>query len=144
MNRRRTVATICILTVAVFPTLAFGQRGGVAQEIVGTWRGTSLCVDRKAAPGCNDEQVIYEISANARKPTAVIVKADKVVDGKRVPMGDLDFTHDSKSGSWTSEFKNERTHHIFRLTVKGDSIAGTLKLIPSDAIVRKIDLRKDH
>ncbi len=131
-------------TALVAPTELAAQRTNVTAEIVGTWRGTSICSDKKAAPSCNDEQVIYDVVVNKAKPDAVIVKADKVVNGKRDPMGDLDFTYDAKSGSWTAEFENPRTHNIFRLIVKGDVIAGTLTMLPSNAVVRKIDLRKDR
>lgn len=120
-----------------------GEGGGIADEIVGTWSGSSVCVDRKAAPACNDEQVVFEISGSAGKPKTVTVKADKVVDGKRVSMGVLEFTHDAKSGSWTSEFETPRVHDLWRLTVNRAMLTGTLTSIPSRAIVRKIDLRKD-
>ena len=70
-------------------------------------------------------------------------KADKVVDGKRVSMGVLEFTHDAKSGSWTSEFDTPRFHALWRLTVNGAMLTGILTLVPSKAVVRKIDLRKD-
>jgi hypothetical protein len=117
--------------------------GGTVEGIVGTWSGSSACVDRQAAPACNDEQVVYEIKASAGKPNTVTAKADKVVDGKRVPMGVLEFTHDAKSGSWTSEFETPRVHALWRLTVNGAMLTGTLTLLPSKAVVRKIDLRKD-
>jgi hypothetical protein len=120
-----------------------GQGGGTVDEIVGTWSGSSVCVDRQAAPACNDEQVVYEINASPGKPNTVTVKADKVVDGKRVSMGVLEFTHDAKSSSWTSEFETPRVHALWRLTVTGAMLAGTLTLLPSKAVVRKIDLRKD-
>ncbi|HEY6931428.1 MAG TPA: hypothetical protein VJA66_17290, partial [Thermoanaerobaculia bacterium] len=76
------------------------------------------------------------------KPNTVTAKADKVVDGKRVPMGNLEFTHDAKSGSWTSEIDTPRVHAVWRLTVNGAILTGTLTLLPSKAVVRKIDLRK--
>ena len=120
-----------------------GQGGNTVDEIVGTWSGSSVCVDRQAAPACNDEQVVYDINANAGKPDTVTVKADKVVDGKRVSMGALEFTHDAKNGSWTSEFDTPRFHALWRLTVDGAMLTGTLTLLPSKAVVRKIDLRKD-
>ena len=41
-----------------------GQGAAPVDEIVGTWRGSSVCVDRQAAPACNDEQVVYEIGAS--------------------------------------------------------------------------------
>ena len=121
-----------------------GQGGGTVDEIVGTWSGSSVCVDRQAAPACNDEQVVYEINANPGKPNTVTTKADKVVDRKRVSMGVLEFTHDAKSGSWTSEFDTPRFHALWRLTVDGAMLTGTLTLLPSKAVVRKIDLRKDN
>ena len=120
-----------------------GQGGGAVEEIVGTWSGSSVCVDRQAAPACNDEKVVYEINASSGKPDTVSVKADKVVDGKRVSMGDLEFTHDAKSGTWTSELDTPRVHALWRLTVNGATLTGTLTMLPSKAVVRKIDLRKD-
>ena len=120
-----------------------GQGGGTVGEIVGTWSGSSVCVDRQAAPACNDEKVVYEINASSGKPDTVSVKADKVVDGKRVSMGDLEFTHDAKSGTWTSELDTPRVHALWRLTVNGATLTGTLTMLPSKAVVRKIDLRKD-
>jgi len=112
-------------------------------EIVGTWRGTSTCVDRQAAPACTDEQVIYEIAASPGQPDSVKVTADKVVDGKRVPMGVLDFTYEASSGSWTSELDSLRVHALWRLSVSGATLSGTLTLLPSRAVVRRVDLRKD-
>jgi hypothetical protein len=123
--------------------LAQGQGGGTVDEIVGTWSGSSVCVDRQAAPACNDEQVIYEINASPGKPGTVTAKADKVADRKRVSMGVLEFTHDAKSGSWTSEFDTPRSHALWRLTVNDAILTGTLTLLPSRAVVRKVDLRKD-
>ena len=120
-----------------------GQGAGIVDEIVGTWSGTSICSDRQAAPACNDERVVYDISATPGKPNTVTSKADKVVDGNRLPMGPLEFTHDAKSGSWTSELDTPRFHGVWRLTVNGAKLTGTLTLLPSKAVVRKIDLRKD-
>ena len=120
-----------------------GQGGGTVEEIVGTWSGSSACVDRQAAPACNDERVVYEIKASSGKPNTVSVDADKVVDGKRVSMGVLEFTYDAKSGSWTSEFDNPQVHVLWRLTVNGAMVTGTMTQLPSKAVVRKIDLRRD-
>ena len=117
--------------------------GGTVDEIVGTWRGSSVCLDRQAAPACSDEQVIYEISASPGKPNIVTVKADKVVEGKRASMGVLDFSHDARSGSWTTEFETPRIHALWRLAVSGTTMTGTMMLLPSKAVVRRIDLRKE-
>jgi hypothetical protein len=57
------------LIVALVLVVACGLGEGLAgpvDEIVGTWRGTSACVDRQSAPACTDEEVIYEIVASPR------------------------------------------------------------------------------
>jgi len=122
--------------------LGEGQGSGTVDEVVGTWSGASVCVDRQAAPACNDEQVVYEIMRSG-KPNTVSVKADKIVDGKRESMGDLEFARDAKNGSWTSELDTPRVHALWRLTVSGAKLTGTLTLLPSKAVVRNLDLRRD-
>src|SRR5512144_2989995 len=108
----------CVSFVVAFflvAQVALGEApGGPADDIVGTWRGSSVCVDRQAAPACTDEQVIYEIRASPGQPNTVTVRADKVVDGKRVSMGVLDFTLDAKTGGWTTEFETPRMHALWR------------------------------
>jgi hypothetical protein len=132
---------IVALALVVACVLGEGLAGPV-DEIVGTWRGTSACVDRQAAPACTDEEVIYEIVASPGPPGSVTVTADKVVDGKRLPMGSLDFTHDATSSSWTSELETPRMHALWRLSVRGTTLSGTLTLLPAKAVVRRVDLRK--
>jgi hypothetical protein len=68
---------------------------------------------------------------------------DKVVDGKRMSMGVLDFSHDARSGSWTTEFETPRVHALWRLAVSGTTMTGTMMLLPSNAVARRVDLRKD-
>src|SRR5689334_9511974 len=84
------------------------------RAIVGEWRGTSACVDRQAAPACADETVVYEIAARPDNANVVTVTADKVVDGTRVPMGDLTFTYDAVHGWWASELENPRVRGAWR------------------------------
>jgi hypothetical protein len=135
------------LVVAFVLAVACARPEGLAgsvDEIVGTWRGTSACVNRQAAPACTDEQVIYEIVASPGQPDSVTVSADKVVDGKRVSMGVLDFTREATSRSWTSQLDTPRMHALWRLSVSGATLSGTLTLLPSKAVVRRIDLRKDE
>lgn len=131
------------LMALVAATAETGRADSPTDEIVGTWRGQSICTDRVAAPACNDEQVIYDISVTPGKANTVTVKADKVVDGKREPMGALDFTRDAKEGGWTTELQTPRFHAIWLLTPSGTRMQGSLTMIPSKAVVRRIDLRKD-
>jgi hypothetical protein len=120
-----------------------GQGGGTVEEIVGTWSGSSVCVDRQAAPACKDEQVVYGIKANPGKANTATAEAFKIVDGKRVSMGPLEFARDAKSGSWTSVLETPQVHALWRFAVDGAMLKGTLTLLPSEAVVRKIELRRD-
>lgn len=116
---------------------------GAASKIVGTWKGTSTCVDRKAAPACNDESVVYEITTIAGAADRVSVQADKIVNGERGTMGVLEFRLGA-DGSWTSEFQSPRARSGWRLVVDGDRIAGTGTLLPSNAVIRKIELERQR
>ena len=68
-------------------------------QLLGTWNGTSTCVNRQVAPSCKDETVVYEVRRSDKPQTAVLA-ADKIVDGKRVPMGGLEFT--APGASWST------------------------------------------
>jgi hypothetical protein len=129
---------VVLLAVVSAPARA----DNATDAIIGTWRGSSVCVDRKAAPACNDETVVYDIAATAGKADTVTVKADKVVDGKRQPMGALDFTRGT-DGGWTTEIQTPRVRALWRLTVDGRKMRGTMTLVPSKTIVRRMALDKD-
>jgi hypothetical protein len=111
-------------------------------ELIGAWRGTSVCTDRVAAPVCKDEVVVYEFSQGSQ-PEVVHWKADKVVGGERVPMGEFDLTYNENDACWRAEFTSPRVHMIWCVVVKGTELKGTAWLLPGKQIVRKIDAHKD-
>jgi hypothetical protein len=119
-------------------------RGDTARDqVIGTWRGSSICINREAAPACTDERVIYRIKGTPGKVGAVTVEADKIVDGKAVPMGVLDFVYNPRDESWTSEIETPRYHQLWRLVVRGTTMTGTLSLLPSKTVVRNLELHKE-
>jgi hypothetical protein len=110
--------------------------------LIGTWRGTSLCTNREAAPACADEQVIYDISATPGKADEITVKADKIVDGRREPMGEQTFRPDATSGRWVTEIQTPRVHALWYLSLANGVLSGGMTLLPSTTQVRKIELRR--
>jgi len=141
MNKRtRLRLLVFFFFLCIAGSVARGSPGP-ADKIVGTWRGTSTCVDRVAAPSCTDEQVVYEVVAAADAPEKVTIKGDKIVDGKRVFMGELEYTLAS-DGSWTAEFQSPRVHSQWRLVVDGNRMSGTAILLPSKAVVRRMALER--
>jgi hypothetical protein len=112
------------------------------EQLVGLWRGTSICTDRVAAPACQDETIVYEFKPGSR-PGTVSWAADKVVNGKRESMGDpLDLTYDTTEKCWKVEFTSQRIKMVWRLAVDGRHLTGTARLLPGTETVRKVDARK--
>jgi hypothetical protein len=145
---QRSVARAAVTGAVLLVLTALPQVGFAAVEAAppapptGTWRGTSTCSDRVAAPSCHDEVVVYEFAAGA-KPGTVQWKADKVVDGQRQPMGEMDLAYDAGEGCWKAEFTSPRVHIVWCLAVDGTHMTGTGRLLPGKQTVRKIDVRKD-
>lgn len=96
-----------------------------AADIVGTWRGTSVCVDKKNHPACNDEQAFYEIRAVRSSRDTVIVKAQKMVNGTAELVSEDKFARHA-DGSWQADVPAPRYRIHITLRVAGDSLTGIL------------------
>lgn len=115
---------------------------GDLSHFLGRWHGTSTCVNRRVAPACKDETVVYEVG-RSDKPQAAVLKADKIVDGKRVPMGELEFVYSEKERCWRAEFTTPRVQGVWCLVVDGENMTGGLRVLPENAEVRKVELKHD-
>jgi len=143
-------ALIVLLLVAT-PALSAGQvAGGSAvpasavhdiKEILGTWEGTSTCTDRVAAPACQDEVAVYEISAAAAQGAAAW-KAYKIVAGQKVLMGELELRYSDTDHCWRADFSSPRVASIWCLSVKGAQMTGTAWLMPGKQVIRAVSARK--
>jgi hypothetical protein len=106
--------------------------------IVGEWRGTSLCTDRKLAPACTDERVRYTVRALAAKDTVHLV-ADKLVGDAWEPMGEFDLGRDAPTSEWRAEFTSPRGYHgRWWFVVRGDSLVGGLTDLATGGRVRAV------
>ena len=110
----RDTASVCgmVLVLLSGPIDQAAAKTSGPAELIGTWRGTSTCTDRVAAPACNDETVVYEFSAGP-KPGLV---------------------------HWKAEYRGPRVTIVWRLTVKGGHLTGTGRQLPGNQTIRKIDL----
>src|SRR5690348_5109482 len=75
---------------------AFTALQPVKPSVLGTWKGESICVGNR--PACKNEVVVYRFEAVAGKPGLVLFLADKIIEGKRVPMGKLECRYDEEKG----------------------------------------------
>lgn len=133
----RAVVTLAALTLVVrVPSLS-------AQDstIVGTWSGTSRCVDREHSPACTDEQVIYEVRALGTGGDSVSIRGDKVVNGVRDFMGELQYAR-AADGTWVAVFQNARVHNRITLRVRDGRLVGELTDVVSGRRVRDIALQR--
>jgi hypothetical protein len=119
------------------PTVATAQSGA----IVGSWRGTSTCVDREHYPACKDEQLIFDVPQRDNAPDTLTIRVDKLVNGTRELMSEDVFTRQTDS-SWTTEIRTPRFHGRLTLRVAGNRMTGTLMDLASDRRVREIVLER--
>jgi hypothetical protein len=132
-----------VLAFAALPSFSFAAPEAARPAApIGVWRGTSTCTDRVALPACHDEVVVYEFTAGARQGT-VHWKADKIIDGQRQLMGEMDLAYDTADACWKAEFRSPRVHSVWCLAVDGAHMTGTGRVLPSKQTVRRIDVRKD-
>ncbi len=128
-----------VLIVSVTGTNAATQGARAPSlQMLGTWAGTSTCVGNR--PACKNENVVFRFIAMDGEPSKVRLLADKVLDGKRVPMGKLDF---EVSGDRLScEFRVGSTHGVWEFTVSGDTMKGTLVDLPAREVGRRVSVRR--
>jgi|KBSSwiStaDraftv2_1062776.scaffolds.fasta_scaffold1333595_1 hypothetical protein len=137
-RKRGRAIRLALLFPLLIPAVVGAQANPKA--ILGTWRGTSTCVDKVTFPACNDEEVIYQVTA-IDNSDSVTVHAEKIVKGKREAMGDNIFGPES-GGTWVSRFPMGRYTGVITLTVRGDEIEGDL-VQQMRGRVRRISLQRE-
>jgi hypothetical protein len=136
-----------MLTASLFflvPFFCFGQAPhnkavahGSQSQIAGTWRGNSECV-LKNSP-CHNEINVYRFSEIAERPGWFSGTGSKVVDGKEIAMGTLEWNYDAERHT----LKGESPGGAFRLIVDGTKMEGSLTL-PDNTGYHRIHLEKEN
>lgn len=134
--RRISYAPLVFLWI-IMATAADAQQ---PSPIIGDWTGESICVGEVGA--CHDEQVVYHLSVSKSDARKFTLAADKIVNGKPDPMGEIDFSYDAANHILTGEFQNSRNHLLIQYTVKGNMMWGTMMLLPERRVVRQIRVTK--
>lgn len=132
-----------IACVIAWLVLGTGPVHAQEGEILGTWRGTSICVKEDWNSACNDEQVIYHVTRAPSQPDSVAIDAQKLVDGEPEPMGTITVGYDSATKAWAGEWSNVRIHLLWTFVVNGKALTGTLFLLPEHRVARNISAKKD-
>jgi hypothetical protein len=126
--------------VAAYPADTAAQTPTPA-SILGTWHGTSICVDKAAFPACHDEEIVYEVRPAPQSPDSVTLRADKVVGGVSEFMSELVFGQ-GPGGEWSSVFQSQRYRSRWTVRVEGSRMTGALIDLPSGRQVRAVSLQR--
>src|SRR5262245_43065925 len=127
MPRSRAVAAASVLGFLAFANPRAQAAHGSPQELLGVWRGSSICTDRVALPACTDEDAIYEFVRGSKNGT-VRWLAGKMVGGQRALMGESDIAFDAAEQAWKAAL-GARIKTVWRLTVDGAHMKGPARLL---------------
>ena len=113
------------IVLAVVAVTLLSSRGSAqaprANVVVGTWRGTSLCLVKPSS--CNDEHVVYRVTALESRDS-VSIDALKMVNGQEEEMAVLRCGVTEPRVQVTCAMRNG----VWRFEVRGDSLVGELRL----------------
>jgi len=123
------------LVVAALVVAVAGSGG--PRAIQGHWTGSSTCVVAPWNSACNNELVVYDFVAGADSDH-VLQHAAKLVNEVPEPMGDLPFSYDAAAGQWNGDFHNERVSIRWSYRVRGDSLEGEVRRLPSGDVGRHV------
>ena len=124
-----------LLAVSLLNCAALVQSSGSKSLITGTWRGSSECVQVDSP--CHDEVNVYRFAEIVGKTDKFTGTGCKIVDGKEVVMGTLEWTFDPDKHALESNIPGG----TFRLVVSGNKMEGTLTLT-NNILYRRIHLER--
>lgn len=134
-------ATLALLTVILcLNTSVANPSPQMRASIIGTWTGESICFGKR--PACKDEVVVYRFEEVPGKPDQFTLFGDKIIKGKREPMGKLEFQQDQTTGLYSCEFRVGRTHGLIQLKLTGNTMQGTLVVLPGKKEGRRIKVKR--
>jgi hypothetical protein len=144
--RSAVTALAVIAAVSFWPMCQSALAKGAAHHdsllasVSGTWSGTSTCVGNR--PACKNEIVVYRFIPIDGHPNQLRLYADKIIEGKRLPMGALVLDLNESARTLRGEFTRGHTHGEWSFAVKGDAMTGQLVILPERSIGRDVKVRK--
>jgi len=86
--------------------------------------------------------VVYRFVALDDHPKQLRLLGDKIIGGKRLPMGALEFEYDEPTKTLRGEFTRGQTHGVWSFRVEGDAITGTLVILPERSVARDVKVHR--
>jgi len=111
-------------------------------EILGLWKGSSLCTKVEAAEFCSDETVVYNFVDVPDHPATVSLKAARIVDGTLQQTYTIYVTYRPEEHRWTAEFERPRARGIWSYVIHGNEMTGSVALLPELTVVRNVTAKR--
>ncbi len=140
MIMRRTILRLTLPAFLVYTAIFAQQSTAPTPGFLGTWTGSSTCVGNR--PACKNEQVVYRFRPIADQPRVLKLLADKIIDGKRVPLGALECRLNTNGDTSTCEFTRGRTTGIWEYKMSGEAMTGTLVILPDKTLGRRVEVHR--
>jgi hypothetical protein len=137
-----TAAALCLAAAAATATAEPSTPPAPKAEILGLWKGSSICTKVEAAEFCRDETVVYNFVDVPERPATVSLKAGRIVDGNIQKMYAIYFTYQPKEQCWTSEFDRLGIHGVWTYAVHGDEMTGSAAMLPGKTVVRNVSVKR--
>jgi len=111
-------------------------------NVAGTWKGESICVGKRTA--CTNEVVVYRFESVPERTGVFTLFADKVIEGKRVPMYKQEIQVDERSAILTAAPASSPLHGYWEYTIRatGEGISGTFHLASDKTIARRMQMKR--
>lgn len=107
-------------------------------DILGEWRGTSLCTNLSLAPACKDEEVRYVFTDLGGGKIHLV--ADKLVNKAYALMGEMDLA--AAENEWRYDFEIPACSCRWRFWLSEGGLAGELDDRKAGAVLRKVAARR--
>jgi hypothetical protein len=127
---------LIVVLLALYPGMQ-QNTPSTENRFIGTWHGTSVCVDRKTDTACKDEEVVYVVKGIRAVRDTVEMEAFKIINGERLSMGMMRPAYSQVSGFWTFELA-ARVHALWAFQVKDSTVNGTLVELPLKRLIRQV------
>ena len=112
---------VALVAVSVPACRLRAQAAAGADNPLGVWRGTSLCLVRPSP--CHDEVVVYRIT-RLNASDSLSLDARKIVNGREEEMGVLACRFAASNASLTCTIPRG----VWRFAIRRDSLVGELRL----------------
>jgi hypothetical protein len=110
-----------------------------AKAVLGSWEGESKCAVRDS--GCQDQQVLYQITGDRKDPFQLDLDTYKIVEGSPDFMGTLACHYQTRAAvlSCTSSSKEKDD---WEFHVAGDTMSGRLLMEDGKTLYRRLALHR--